>query len=89
MLTANAIGGKKLHANEDFNVWLNNFKKTAINYGVSKKTVNELYLEILHRDADREGLTHFSALLENRKMTIDDLRKKLLDSDEYRILQSS
>tara|TARA_Y100000590_G_C15733593_1_gene1017862 strand:- start:98 stop:1474 length:1377 start_codon:yes stop_codon:yes gene_type:complete len=55
----------------------------------SKKTVNELYLEILHRDADREGLTHFSALLENRKMTIDDLRKKLLDSDEYRILQSS
>ena len=55
----------------------------------SKKIVNELYLEILHRDADREGLTHFSTLLENRKMTIDDLRKKLLDSDEYRILQSS
>tara|TARA_Y100000782_G_scaffold27712_1_gene30919 strand:- start:36 stop:563 length:528 start_codon:yes stop_codon:yes gene_type:complete len=49
----------------------------------SKKIVNELYLEILHRDADREGLTHFSTLLENKKMTIDDLRKTLLDSDEH------
>ena len=39
-----AIGGKKLHANEDFNVWLNNFKKTAINYGVSKKTVNDAFV---------------------------------------------
>ena len=52
----------------------------------SKKIVNELYLEILHRDADREGLTHFSTLLEKKKITIDDLRKTLLDSDERRML---
>ena len=52
----------------------------------SKKIVNELYLEILHRDADREGLTHFSTLLEKKKITIDDLRKTLLDSDEHRML---
>ena len=52
----------------------------------SKKIVNELYLEILHRDADREGLTHFSTLLEKKKITIDDLRKTHLDSDEHRML---
>ena len=52
----------------------------------SKKIVNELYLEILHRDADRKGLTHFSTLLEKKKITIDDLRKTLLDSDEHRML---
>ena len=52
----------------------------------SKKIVNELYLEILHRDADREGLMHFSTLLEKKKITIDDLRKTLLDSDEHKML---
>ena len=52
----------------------------------SKKIVDKLYLEILHRDADREGLMHFSTLLEKKKITIDDLRKTLLDSDEHRML---
>ena len=51
-----------------------------------KKIVNELYLEILHRYADREGLMHFSLLLEKKKMTVDDLRKSLLDSNEYKML---
>ena len=52
----------------------------------SKIVVNELYLEILNRNADRDGLTHFSSLLENKKITIDELRKTLLDSDEYKTL---
>ena len=52
----------------------------------SKKIVNELYLEILHRDADRKGLTHFSTLLDYDEITKDDLRKTLLDSDEHRML---
>ena len=51
-----------------------------------KKTVDELYLEILHRRVDREGLMHFSHLLEKKEITIDDLRKSLLDSDEYQML---
>jgi predicted RNase H-like nuclease (RuvC/YqgF family) len=51
----------------------------------SKKIVDKLYLEILHRHADRGGLTHFSLLLEKKKITIDDLRKTLLDSNEHRM----
>ena len=62
---------------------LHNFNSNVITFKIVQKIVNELYLEILHRDADREGLTHFSTLLENKKMTIDDLRKTLLDSDEH------
>jgi hypothetical protein len=51
-----------------------------------KKTVDELYLEILHRRVDRKGLIHFSHLLEKKQITIDDLRKSLLDSDEHQML---
>jgi hypothetical protein len=54
-----------------------------------KKTVNELYLEILHRNADREGLIHFSLLLEKKKMTVDDLRKTLLDSNEHKMIEEN
>ncbi len=37
-----AIFFQKLEANQDFNVWLNNFKNTAIKKGISKTTVNEV-----------------------------------------------
>ena len=37
-----AIFFQKLEANQDFNVWLNNFKKTAIKKGISKTTVNDV-----------------------------------------------
>jgi hypothetical protein len=52
-----------------------------------KKTVNDLYLEILHRYADREGLMHFSLLLEKKKITVDDLRQSLLNSDEHKMIE--
>ncbi len=51
-----------------------------------KKIVDKLYLEILHRHADRDGLMHFSLLLEKKEMTVDDLRKSLLDSNERKML---
>ena len=35
--------------------------------------------------AFNEGLTYFSLLLEKKKITIDDLRKTLLDSNEHRM----
>ena len=37
-----AIFFQKLQANQDFNVWLTNFKSTAIKKGISKKTVDEV-----------------------------------------------
>ena len=49
-----------------------------------KKIVDMLYLEILHRRADKEGLLHYSTLLEKNKITVDDVRKSLLDSDEHK-----
>ena len=52
-----------------------------------KKTVDMLYLEILHRRADKEGLLHYSSLLEKKKITIDDVRDVLLDSDECKTLR--
>jgi len=50
----------------------------------TKKQVNDLYLEILGRDADKEGLQHFGSLFEAGKMTSEELRIALLNSDEYR-----
>tara|TARA_B110000196_G_C20565278_1_gene395022 strand:- start:2 stop:544 length:543 start_codon:yes stop_codon:yes gene_type:complete len=50
-----------------------------------KKIVDMLYLEILHRRADKEGLLHYSTLLEKNKITVDDVRKSLLDSDEHKL----
>ena len=37
-----AIFFQKLEANQDFNVWLTNFKNTAIKKGISKTTVNDV-----------------------------------------------
>jgi len=37
-----AIGVQKLDANEDFSIWLRDFKKVAVKKGISKQTVNEV-----------------------------------------------
>lgn len=54
----------------------------------SKKTVDDLYREILRRPADESGLQHYASLLESGKMTVEDIRKALLDSDEYKSIKS-
>ena len=36
------ISGQSLYGNENFNLWLNNFKKEAIKKGISKNTVNSV-----------------------------------------------
>ena len=35
------------------------------------------------RDADEEGLNYFIPLLMTKKITQDDVRKKITESDEY------
>ena len=36
------ISVQKLNANEDFGLWLKDFKKTAVKKGISRQTVNEV-----------------------------------------------
>ena len=52
-----------------------------------EKTVDDLYREILLRPADREGLIHFSSLLEDGKITEDNLRELLLNSEEKKEME--
>ncbi|MGI0011582.1 MAG: DUF4214 domain-containing protein [Nitrosopumilaceae archaeon] len=84
---------------DSLNLSLKNMSKDSMNY-VNTKTewlqntdlddpemlVDGLYLEILQRPADKAGLEHFATLLENKKMSIQDIRKALLSSDEHKAL---
>ena len=49
----------------------------------TKKIVDDLYREILLRSADEQGLLHYSTLLENEKITVDEIKNSLIASDEY------
>lgn len=55
----------------------------------TKTVVDEIYVEILRRPADIQGLEYYSSLLENGKLTISDVRKALLNSEEYAALKTS
>ena len=46
------------------------------------KTVNSIYKEILDRPSDVEGLLHYSTLLRNEKITEQELREILVNSEE-------
>ena len=48
----------------------------------AKNEIDSLYREILLRPADKEGLEHYAELLENNKMTINEIRIELLNSEE-------
>lgn len=50
------------------------------------RIVDNLYREILLRPADLEGLEYYSSKLESGKMTINEIRKELLNSDERKYL---
>ena len=49
------------------------------------KTVDDLYLEILDRSADNNGILYYGFLLETGEFTTDDVRQSLMDSAEYDI----
>jgi ribosome-associated toxin RatA of RatAB toxin-antitoxin module len=51
-------------------------------YDAYDKTVNSIYQEILFRPSDSDGLSHYSALLRNEKITEQDLRDILINSKE-------
>ena len=54
----------------------------------SIKIINDLYLEILSRPADENGLIYYATQLENETLSIDEIRQKLLNSEEFIQLNS-
>jgi ribosome-associated toxin RatA of RatAB toxin-antitoxin module len=48
----------------------------------TRKAINELYLEILQRPADQDGLIYFSIMFDTDRLSLDDIRNKLLMSEE-------
>jgi len=52
------------------------------------KTVNSIYKEILDRPSDVEGLLHYSTLLRNEKITEQELREIIFNSEEKNLLKT-
>ena len=62
-----------------------------IKFSVDRKNdpeilIDNLYMQTLRRPADMEGLNHFSALLESKKKSLEDIKKMIFASDEYKAL---
>jgi hypothetical protein len=49
-------------------------------------SINDLYEIILRRSADTHGLQYFGSYLENKDMTLSEIRNSILLSDEFRSL---
>ena len=69
------------------NTVLDNFITYAVDFdNPNEKTVDNLYRELLYRPADVQGLEYYGSLLDSNKITPDDLRTIILESDEKKIL---
>jgi hypothetical protein len=53
-----------------------------------KESIEELYQKILLRTADKEGLNYYSYLFKSGKLTLDDIKNELDNSDEKKYLNS-
>jgi len=53
-----------------------------------EKTVQQLYKKILLREPDKTGLYYFVSQLESKKMTLEDVRNSLINSEEGKSLQN-
>tara|TARA_B100000953_G_scaffold7049_1_gene6348 strand:- start:501 stop:1889 length:1389 start_codon:yes stop_codon:yes gene_type:complete len=49
-----------------------------------EKLIDDIYRSTLYRPVDPEGLSHYSMLLRENKITVDEIRQELLESDEGR-----
>ena len=71
------LGNELNHAILDFVDYAKGFDDDT------KKTVDDLYREILLRPADKEGFEYWGSLLESGKITKEEMRQAILNSDEY------
>ena len=95
MLEANKITTKDLRnillESEERKYALTKSEKKS-NYDLKYETriaVNELYKELLFRTVDSDGLAYYGSLLEANKITTEDLRNILLESEERRVFMSN
>ncbi|MFZ1075874.1 MAG: methyltransferase domain-containing protein [Nitrosotalea sp.] len=63
-------------------------EKLALAEEKYKKPLEELYDELLRRPPDKAGLDHYIGLLANEKITMEGVRKEILESEEGRNVQS-
>ena len=54
-------------------------------YNPNEKIIDDLYRETLLRPADSKGLIKYNALLDEEKITIEEIRNELLNSKEYQL----
>jgi len=72
-----------LHPEEN----VNNLKvesKQFVKYQGLDADINNVYLKILKREVDYDGLTNYSKLIQENKISLNDLERILLNSEEYR-----
>lgn len=50
--------------------------------GETRTILNELYQEILYRELDAVSLQYYGSLLENKKISIEEIRELLINSEE-------
>jgi len=50
--------------------------------------INNLYKKILFRDADEIGLSYYTNLLKNKSITLQEIEKQLIESDEGKNIRS-
>lgn len=60
------------------------FRKCEYQDGESEAIVRLAYLEILGREADPGGLRFYARILRQKKTKADDLRRALMDSEEFK-----
>lgn len=61
-------------------------KSDEFKYTIPREKITRAYQEILGREPDPEGLEHYRKRMVNDGWSIDRVRNKLLDSDEYKRL---
>ena len=71
------------NAEHAMNTILSSFVEYSIDKSQNEKIVDDIYRDILKRSADQEGLDYFVALLEQKKITIEEIRIELYNSEEY------
>jgi ribosome-associated toxin RatA of RatAB toxin-antitoxin module len=72
------------NVNHAMNTILSSFIEYSIEKTQNEKIVDDIYRDILKRSADQEGLTYFVSLLEQKKITIEEIKIELYDSEEYK-----
>ena len=71
------------NVNHAMNTILSSFIEYSIEKTQNEKIVDDIYRDILKRSADQEGLTYFVSLLDQKKITIEEIKIELYNSEEY------